>query len=188
MTDDAKPALRQLFRDARREYVAGLSPDARVALETALAAMLAPVVAGHSVTGSYASSGDEIDPHVVERGFAASAFPRVTPGGLTFHQCRWADLRPGYAGILEPPADAPQVTPDMLLVPLIAVTPAGVRLGQGQGHYDRALAALRRRAPVRTIGLAWDVQVTDDLPRDDWDIPVDYVATPTRLFDCARLR
>jgi 5-formyltetrahydrofolate cyclo-ligase len=45
-----------------------------------------------------------------------------------------------------------------------------------------------RAAPVRTVALAWDVQVADDLPRDAWDIPVDFIATPTRLVDCRRLR
>ena len=56
---------------------------------------------------------------------------------------------------------------------------AGNRIGQGQGHYDRALARLRESGAVRTIGIGWDVQVWDSgIPADPWDVPLDAVATP----------
>jgi len=185
---DPKPALRWLFRDARRRLVAGLAPAERQALYRDLAAIAAPVVRGFTTPGSYAAVGDEIDPVAIEHGFAAVAFPRVTPEGLRFHRAAWDQLVPGQLGIPEPRADAPQVVPDLLLVPLLAVTASGTRLGQGKGHYDRALAEMRRAAPVRTVALAWDCQIAETLPADPWDMPVDYIATPTRLFDCARLR
>lgn len=188
MTDCAKSELRWLFRDARRRFVAGLSKAERDTLYRDLARMAAPVVAGFTMPGSYAATGDEIDPVEIEHGFAAVAFPRVTGPDLSFHRSRWRDLLPGAFGIPEPAAGAPRVEPDVLLVPLLAVTPVGVRLGQGKGFYDRALAAMRQRAPVRTVALAWDCQIGEMLPADSWDIPVDFVATPTRLFDCASLR
>jgi 5-formyltetrahydrofolate cyclo-ligase len=188
MTDDSKTALRWLFRDARRRFVAGLSPAEREGLLRDLARIAAPVTKGFLQPGSYAAVGDEIDPVEIEHGFAEIAFPRVSGHDLSFHRSRWDALVPGYAGIPEPRADALRVTPDLLLVPLVAVTPTGVRLGQGKGHYDRALAALRRHAPVRTVALAWDCQIADALPIDPWDMPVDFIATPTRLFDCAKAR
>ena len=73
-------------------------------------------------------------------------------------------------------------------MPLLAATPAGVRLGQGGGYYDRTLATLRRNSRILAIGLAWDIQVTDALPCEDWDQPLDYIATPTRLVNCAQHR
>ncbi len=185
---DPKPALRWLFRDARRQFVAGLTMADREALYRDLARMAAPVVRGFTTPGSYAAVGDEIDPVEIEHGFAAVAFPRVTRDGLRFHRAAWDALVPGQLGIPEPRTDAPEVVPDLLLVPLLAVTTAGTRLGQGKGYYDRALAEMRRAAPVRTVALAWDCQIAVTLPADPWDMPVDFVATPTRLFDCARLR
>ena len=188
MTDDPKPALRRLFREQRHRFLAGLTPAEREAMYRDLAKIAAPAVAGFSLPASYAAVGDEIDPTQIEHGFAAIAFPRIIGSEISFHRASWDQLVPGPLGIPQPAADAPQATPDLLLVPLLAVTPAGVRLGQGKAYYDRAIAALRRRAPVRTIALAWDVQIADALPVDPWDMPVDFIATPTRLFDCARNR
>jgi 5-formyltetrahydrofolate cyclo-ligase len=188
MSDSPKPALRSQFRDARRRFVAGLSLAERNALQHALARVVAPALAGFARPASYAAVGDEIDPAAIEPGFASIAFPRVAGDDLAFHIATWEELVPGRLGIPEPRADAQRIQPDLLLVPLLAVTAAGSRLGQGKGYYDRALAALRREAPVRTIALAWDNQIADALPADPWDMPMDFVATPTRLFDCARLR
>ena len=185
---NTKPALRRMFRDARHQFVAGLSAADRDRLQCDLARIAAPVTNSFAMPGSYAAVGDEIDPAHIEHEFSVVAFPRVTAQGLSFHRARWDELVPGQLGIPEPRADAPKVVPDLLLVPLIAATPGGVRLGQGKGYYDRALAAMRLDRAPRTIGLAWDVQIADALPADRWDMPLDYIATPTRLFDCAKAR
>ena len=97
----------------------------------------------------------------VEELLGPHAFPRISGKDLTFHMSPWADLVPGPLGIPQPPATAPQVTPDLLLVPLLAATLDGVRLGQGGGYYDRTLAALRAKGPVTAVGLAWEVQIAD---------------------------
>ena len=78
--------------------------------------------------------------------------------------------------------------PDVLLVPLLAVTLSGVRLGQGRGYYDRALAALRRRQHVLAIGLAWECQIAPTLMAEPWEMPLDMIATPQRLVDCRKSR
>lgn len=188
MTDNPKPALRRLFRERRQQFVAGLSTAEREALYADLARIAAPVVAGFTHIGSYAAVGDEIDPVQIEHGFAAVAFPRIDGATISFHQAAWRELVPGPMNILQPSFDAPRIMPDLLLVPLLAVTATGVRLGQGKGYYDRAIADLRRTTRSRTVALAWDVQIADALPVEYWDMPVDFVATPTRLFDCARNR
>jgi 5-formyltetrahydrofolate cyclo-ligase len=183
-----KSDLRRHYRAVRSAFVAGLKEGEREALERALADVIAPALSGVRMAGSYAAIGDEIDPVWIEKRIGPHAFPRVAGPDISFHQADWAELKPGFQNIPEPPATAPRVAPDLLLVPLVAVTMAGVRLGQGRGYYDRALARLRQQRPVRAIGLAWEVQIAPALPADAWDMPLDMIATPSRLVRCADYR
>lgn len=183
-----KTDLRRQYRAARKAFVASLGPGAREALERQLASVTAPALAGVRMAGSYAAVGDEIDPVWIEKQLGPHAFPRVAGPDINFHQAEWSAMRPGFQGILEPPATAPIVQPDLLLVPLVAVTLAGVRLGQGRGYYDRALARLRQKRPVRAIGIAWECQIAPALAADAWDMPLDMIATPQRLVDCREHR
>ena len=187
-THVTKTELRRQYRTARKAFVASLGAGAREALERQLAAVTAPALAGVHMAGSYAAIGDEIDPVWIEKQLGPHAFPRVAGPDINFHQAEWSAMTPGFQGILEPPATAPIVQPDLLLVPLVAVTLAGVRLGQGRGYYDRALARLRQNRPVRAIGIAWECQIAPALPADAWDMPLDYIATPERLVDCRKYR
>lgn len=183
-----KTDLRRQFRAARKAFVAGLAKGEREALERALAPITAPALTNIGMAGSYAAIGDEIDPMWIEKSFGPHAFPRIAGQDIVFHQAEWSQLKPGFQSIPEPPATAPVVQPDVLLVPLVAVTLSGVRLGQGRGYYDRALAALRRRHPVLAIGIAWECQIAPALPAEPWDMPLDMVATPQRLVDCRKWR
>jgi len=65
------------------------------------------------------------------------------------------------------------------VVPLIAFTADGHRLGQGGGHYDRWLGA---HPETPAIGLAWDCQLAEELPVEDHDHPLAAVVTPTRIY------
>lgn len=200
--EDPKAAFRRQCRGARRAFVEMLSMAVRERLENDLAAIVAPLLGGHRIIASYAAVDPEIDPRSVEaiaRSISSShevlaeagvviAFPRVNGRTMAFHTATRPDLVPRTLGIPEPDAGAPQVIPSLLLVPLLAVTTAGVRLGQGGGYYDRTLRSLRATGAITAIGLAWDVQVTDALPRDPWDEVLDWVATPTRLVDCRKAR
>lgn len=64
---------------------------------------------------------------------------------------------------------------DLVIVPGIAFDRGGYRVGRGAGFYDRFLARLGPEIP--SIGLAFDFQVVDSIPRDDHDIPVSQVIT-----------
>lgn len=184
----SKTQLRHIFRQRRHAFVASLDSAGRIALEQDLARQVAPILHDFHMAASYAAVGDEIDPVHVEERLGPHAFPRIAGKDITFHVCAWSQMIPGFQGIPEPPATAPRVDPDLLLVPLTAVTLAGVRLGQGRAYYDRALKALRGRHKVTAIGIGWDVQIAEALPADPWDEMLDWVATPTRLVECAAYR
>lgn len=87
-------------------------------------------------------------------------------------------------GIAEPLSSATEVFPDIVLVPLLAFDAAGYRLGYGGGFYDRTLQKLRAMKPVIAIGLAYDEQRVDAVPRDSYDQPCDWVLTPSGPVRC----
>ena len=87
---------------------------------------------------------------------------------------RLEDLEKQHFGIYQPHLDRVREIPldniDLVVVPGIAFDKHNVRLGRGHGYYDRFLSRLPARA--RTIGLAFDFQLIEHLPKDLHDIPV----------------
>ncbi len=75
------------------------------------------------------------------------------------------------------PVKGDWVTPQVVIVPLVAFTDQAQRLGYGGGFYDRTLALLRRVGPVTAIGFAYSAQMADDLPQESTDEPLDMVVT-----------
>jgi 5-formyltetrahydrofolate cyclo-ligase len=94
-------------------------------------------------------------------------------------------LAPGGAvlGVAEP--NGPRLGPDaiagvdLVLVPAVAVSPTGVRLGRGGGSYDRALA--RVSPGTRVVALLYEDELRAELPSDAHDRPVTAVLTPSGL-------
>ena len=73
---------------------------------------------------------------------------------------------------------------DVIIVPGLAGTRHGVRLGRGGGWYDRALAHTRSKTP-RWL-LLHDTEVLDQVPSDIWDQPATALVTEQRWIDCSR--
>lgn len=65
--------------------------------------------------------------------------------------------------------------PDVIIVPGLAFTAAGQRLGQGGGWYDRFLQ--HRRADCVTVGVCFAPQLVDDVPTERHDVVLDFVVT-----------
>ena len=77
---------------------------------------------------------------------AALALPAIVGRGKPLIMRAWEFGEPldrGQWGIREPQADAPEVVPDILLVPLLAFDRRGYRIGYGAGYYDMTIARLR---------------------------------------------
>lgn len=168
----------------RRAEAAAIAPEAGHALVAhwPIGLPLAGWVAG------YVRFRSEIDPaplmaHLAKGG-ARLCLPAVSDGPLVF---RAVDpntvLVKSRFGVMEPPSDARVETPSIVLVPLLAFDGAGHRLGYGQGHYDRTLAALRARGSVVAIGLAYGAQKIEALTVDPHDQRLDFVLTPEGAFD-----
>ncbi len=89
---------------------------------------------------------------------------------------------PGQFSIPVPPANAPiEHHPDVALVPGLAFTHTGHRLGFGAGHYDRYLAD---HPDTLTVGLCYDWQLIDTFPAEPHDHPMDWLVTDQRVIPC----
>ena len=87
-------------------------------------------------------------------------------------------------GIPEPPAHArrcPATDLDIIFLPLVGWDARGGRLGMGGGFYDRSLSGVT--GPL-LVGLAHSSQQVDRIPRDNWDISLDFIATEASLHCC----
>lgn len=173
-----KVLLRRQARMARRAFVESLDAAARIALEAELAAHLAPLVERSRVIGAYCPLPDEISPLPALAAASTVAFPAFAAPHLPFRFLAGDPVEPGPFAALQPSLTAPEVYPDLVLVPLVAIDRAGTRLGQGKGHYDRVLGDLKRRGAL-LVGIGWAVQLIDGkIEADPWDVPLDGFASP----------
>ena len=103
----------------------------------------------------------------------------VAPGApLAFRSWRDGDaLAPAGFGLYEPAAGRRELTPALLLVPLLAFDRRGGRLGYGGGFYDRTLDRLRRTGRPVAVGLAYAGQEQRRLPLAATDQRLDWVVT-----------
>jgi 5-formyltetrahydrofolate cyclo-ligase len=92
---------------------------------------------------------------------------------------RLDDLERQHFGIYQPRRDRVKEVPlddiDLVVVPGVAFDKKNIRLGRGHGYYDRFLSGLS--SSTKTIGLAFDFQLLEDLPKDPHDIPVSQIIT-----------
>jgi 5-formyltetrahydrofolate cyclo-ligase len=173
---------------ARRDV---LSAEQRKSVAETIAARKFPL----SITPSTIVSGfmplkSEINPlpllqKLAEAG-ARLALPAIAGRGKPLIMRAWefgAPLDRGQWGIREPKPEAPEVEPDILLVPLLAFDREGFRLGYGAGYYDMTIHRLRGLKPVTAIGIAFAAQEVPKIPTTPRDERLDLVLTEREVID-----
>lgn len=96
------------------------------------------------------------------------------------------ELELGTFNILEPkkeffrPVSPEEI--DLIIVPGVAFDKDGDRIGYGMGFYDNFLKTIRKDIPL--VGLAYELQIVDDIPVDDKDVTVDKVVTEKNVIEC----
>ncbi len=137
-----------------------------------------------AVIGGFWPIKDEIDPrpllmalHAMGHELALPCTPRVGKP-LTFRAWSPEDrLKHAAYGTREPFPEQPEMFPDLVLMPLLAFTATGERLGYGGGFYDRTLAALREKKRIFACGVAYGAQEAVLLPTGEFDAPLDAILT-----------
>jgi 5-formyltetrahydrofolate cyclo-ligase len=188
-----KAALRARMRSWRDSLDGAAKVRAAEALAERGAALVSELCRpdGRGIVSGFASLPEELNIWPLLRRLSRAgvllALPVVARKGQPLVFRAWAPgdlMNSGVWDIPEPKSDKPVLEPDLLLVPLLAFDIHGGRLGYGGGFYDRTLARLRAMKPIVAIGLAYDEQRVNAVPRLDYDQGLDWVLTPSGHVRC----
>ena len=201
MTERTQPPgvapLRQHKEALRKDIL-----NQRAALDTAERSRLSHVITeklltlpelGHArCVLAYLSFGSEFDTYPFVSALLSRDCTLVLPRidlarhSLTLYRVNDPDAEtlPGVWGIREPDPQRCAVADtggiDAVLVPGLAFTPSGWRLGYGGGFYDALIRGWNDRPPL--IAPAFQLQIVDDLPLGPNDQPIDTVVTETHIY------
>ncbi len=184
---ELKAALR---RDALARRDALPAPDRAAAAETITSRTFPVAVPRGAVVSGYSPMKSELNPVPLMRKLADAgaqlALPVVAGRGKPLVMRAWKfgeALASGVWGIREPKPDAPEVFPDIFLVPLAAFDRHGNRIGYGAGYYDMTITRVRAMKPTLAVGLAFAAQEIDKVPATPFDARLDLVLTEREIID-----
>jgi len=189
----SKAEVRARIRAARRALTDQARHDAAMALAQQVTAVLPPE---SGTVAAYLSLPTEPGTSPLIAMLRAAGHDVVVPR-ITGDRLAWVPLladtvlAAGPMGFSEPVGDAlaegALAGVEVILLPGLAVDRAGIRLGQGGGYYDRALAAVPEHGdggPLRVVVL-FDDEVVDRLPTETHDCRVDAALTPSGVVPLA---
>ncbi len=185
--------MSEMKRALRTELIAvraRLAQEERWRKSLAIAERIEQVPAFHEarVLSLYAPLGTEVDSSEIARRALARGvrivFPRTVSGErrLAFARAEPGALVRGPLGAMEPPPGSPEIALeeiDCVVMPGVAFSQDGLRLGRGGGYYD---ATLKRMPRASRVAVAFDVQIVATLPREPHDVPLDAIVTETRAL------
>jgi len=172
-----KSSLRRLWLEKRESFSADFIEIASKKIQKNLKKIDAYHAA--DTIACYYSIGGEVKTHGILQEILSEgkslALPRVEGEGLVFCNVRkFEDLEHGEFGIMEPKQNCQPVTEfDVILVPAVAMTREGQRLGYGRGFYDKFLAGRKST----TIALAYSKTILKNIPSSKNDIRIQWIIT-----------
>lgn len=107
--------------------------------------------------------------------------PKVVGDTMDFRRIvNFSSLEKGSFDIMEPKEECPIDNDlDLILVPTVGISPAGIRLGYGHGFYDKFLTANN----ITTISLSLEKQVIKNIPKSEQDVLIDWIVTEDKIID-----
>ncbi len=204
---EEKAALRRRMRGLLAAYEQNQSsclPEERSATRLLLQS---DIYARATTILAYAATGRELslDGIIAQalRDGKTVALPRCSPSdcSMSFHRLfphlpYDRQVSAGAYGIREPDPSQPPLAGPMsaalVLMPGLAFTREGLRLGRGKGFYDRFLAEWHDRAPELKapvlMGVCHSFQLVDWIPTEDTDVTVDHILSPAGIISCSGLK
>jgi 5-formyltetrahydrofolate cyclo-ligase len=186
-TDSPKATIRAEAL-ARRDALPAATRAA--AAETIAARSLPLRIERGMIVSGFSPMKSEINPVPLMRKLADAgarlALPAIAGRGRPLIMRAWSfgdRLASGQWGIREPTPEAPEVAPDIVIVPLAAFDRAGHRIGYGAGYYDMTINGLRARKAVTAIGIAFAAQEIPRVPATEHDERLDLVLTENETID-----
>jgi len=183
--DEQKRRLRAVAKTRRAAAQAGEGAAGEGAAEAVSRNLRAAVpLPANAVVSAYWPMGSELDPRPLIMALQGAghqiALPVVVEANQPLVFRAWSpgdDLEPAAFNTQIPSADKPELTPGVVLAPLLAFDRRGYRLGYGGGFYDRTLDILRNCGEVLAIGLAYAGQEMPAVPHDPNDKSLDWIVT-----------
>lgn len=160
------------------------------AANAAQAGYLSEVLAGYRGVplSGFMPIRTEIDPLPAMSEAAAHGpvgVPVIIGEGQPLRFARWtpdAQMVPGPFGA-SIPEELDFFEPEIVIVPLLAFSSTGGRLGYGGGFYDRTLEGLRARRSTLAIGFAFAGQQVEEVPLEPTDQPLDLIITEAGVIE-----
>lgn len=183
---ERKKEIRKKIDVLRRSKTLGWIVEHSAAVVAKLEAQ--PFFQRAAIVHTYVSWRNEVSTHELIRSMLKQektvVVPRIEGAAGTLAHARiqsLSDLKPGAYGIPEPPQpveayDLSQI--EVVLVPGVAFDRMGYRLGFGGGYYDAFLTQM----DALRVGLAFDLQLVDEVPRRAEDEKVDIIVTETGIL------
>ena len=175
MTTNSKGEWRRLLLRQRRSLPHGQRQQQAQAMATHLRKQVLPQLKTDELVAGYVALATEPDliPHLPRE--RAMALPMVRHGQLHLRRWLWGEsLEPDDCGVLAPRVSAPVVEPSaigLLLIPAVAMHPAGFRLGYGGGWYDRLLSQTAW-AQRPSLGVCFSCCTAIPFAVEPWDRPL----------------
>lgn len=183
-----KAQLRQLMGDRRNAAHAAASGAGEAARDHFLVAGLQD---GARIVSAYRPIRSELDPEPLMHALIALGcrlcLPVVQGKGKPLKFREWTPetvMEDGPYGA-EVPSSGDWLTPELLIVPLLAFDMTGARLGYGGGFYDRTIADLSATASIRAVGFAYAAQQVDAVPVEPTDRLLDAIVTEKGIISGA---
>lgn len=187
--EDAKSELRRVIREHRRSR----TPKELANLGADLVDHGIQAVGNARTVALYVST--EFEPPTIELMDALHSrgvrilLPALGPG----LERRWSEYLGSQDLTQRAPGRPPEPTgptypaeaiaqAEVVITPALAIDGFGNRLGQGGGWYDRMLTLITPGTPTYAMVFDEELITTQELPRDEHDIPIQAVITPTRVF------
>jgi 5-formyltetrahydrofolate cyclo-ligase len=188
---DAVSELKSIVRKDALMRRDAIPATERAQAAEAIAARAFPLVnAPGTIVSGFMPLKTEINPLPLMRKLASAgaqlALPAIARRGNPLIMRAFAfgdELASGQWGIREPRPEAPEVVPDILLVPMLAFDRTGHRIGYGAGYYDMTIARARSIKPMVAVGIAFAAQEIPEVPVTPRDARLDLVLTEREVID-----